>query len=180
MASQENREPRRVRAMFDGIARRYDLLNHMLSANMDRRWRRRAADRVPDDRGGLILDLCGGTGDLAVELARRDSRRLVVCCDFSHEMLVRAGRKFEKTTAPGALRLLEADGLRLPFRDGSIDTVTVAFGVRNFADMDTGFREAARVLRPGGRFVVLEFSRPAGRLFGPLSVSYTHLRAHET
>jgi demethylmenaquinone methyltransferase/2-methoxy-6-polyprenyl-1,4-benzoquinol methylase len=146
--------------MFDGIARRYDLLNHLLSANFDRRWRRRAAREVPADEALTVLDLCGGTGDLSVELARAVPARTVFCCDFSHHMLTLAATKFDRKKLGDRCLPLEADGLRLPLADGSVDAVTVAFGVRNFSDMGTGFREISRILRPGGRCVVLEFSRP--------------------
>jgi demethylmenaquinone methyltransferase/2-methoxy-6-polyprenyl-1,4-benzoquinol methylase len=149
--------------MFDGIARRYDLLNRLLSANLDRRWRRRAAEGLPPG-AGLLLDLCGGTGDLSLELARSDPDRTVICCDFSHEMLTRAGAKFLRRGVGDRCLTLEADGLRLPFAEARFDAVTVAFGVRNFTDLDSGLREILRVLRPGGRMVVLEFSRPEGRL----------------
>jgi demethylmenaquinone methyltransferase/2-methoxy-6-polyprenyl-1,4-benzoquinol methylase len=150
--------------MFDGIARRYDLLNHLLSANFDRRWRRKAVDQVPPGEDGLVLDLCGGTGDLSLELARRGPEGTVICCDFAHEMLVRAARKF--AARPGGTRCVavEGDALRLPFASGRFDAVTVAFGVRNFENMDAGLREILRVLRPGGRLVVLEFSRPTAPL----------------
>jgi len=163
MGDRESREPRRVRAMFDGIARRYDLLNHLLSANLDRRWRSRAAGELPaaeEGRSDLVLDLCGGTGDLSIVLARNTPSRTVICCDFSHRMLTIAGEKLRREGLHQRCQLLEADGLRLPFASQSFDAVTVAFGVRNFEDMDAGFREIGRVLRPGGRMVVLEFSRP--------------------
>jgi len=164
MTGAESREPRRVRAMFDGIARRYDLLNRLLSASHDRRWRRRAAAQLPRGGGDRVLDLCGGTGDLSLELARAEPARTVICCDFSHEMLTRAKDKFRRGTGGSGCLALEADALRLPFADGRFDAVTVAFGVRNFADLDAGLREIRRVLRPGGRMIVLEFSRPEGRI----------------
>ena len=166
MGAEESRDPRRVRSMFDRISGRYDLLNHLLSLNFDRRWRRAAARELPT---GLprVLDLCGGTGDLTVELARSARPGTVICGDFSHSMLLRALPKFADP-ARGHCLALQADGLRLPLRDGAVDAVTVAFGVRNFSDMPSGFREIYRVLRPGGRLVVLEFSRPTGKAFGRL------------
>jgi demethylmenaquinone methyltransferase/2-methoxy-6-polyprenyl-1,4-benzoquinol methylase len=153
--------------MFAGIAGRYDLLNHLLSANLDRRWRRRAARRVPPE-AARVLDLCGGTGDLTLALARNGGPGLLVCCDFCHPMLVRAQEKFRRRNTDGRCLVLEADGLRLPLPEGAFDAVTVAFGVRNLADLDAGLREMARVLAPGGRLVVLEFSRPRGRVLGGL------------
>ena len=164
----ENREPARVRKMFDGIAGRYDLLNHLLSANMDRRWRRRALERVERDHEGTALDLCGGTGDLSVALLRTARAGRVVCCDFSHAMLLRAAPKFERLGLDDRITRVEADGQRLPFRSGRFDTVTVAFGVRNLNDMALGLREMLRVLRPGGRLVVLEFSRPTAPVLAGL------------
>jgi demethylmenaquinone methyltransferase/2-methoxy-6-polyprenyl-1,4-benzoquinol methylase len=151
--------------MFGGIARRYDAINHFLSLNRDRAWRRRAAGEACAAPGLRVLDLCGGTGDLAVALARAPlPPSLVVCCDFSHPMLARAGAKFRRDGLSGRCLTLEADALRLPFPDRSFDAVTVAFGVRNLVDMASGFAEMRRVLVPGGRLVVLEFSRPTGPL----------------
>lgn len=156
--------------MFGGIARHYDLLNHLLSANLDRRWRRAAAARLPRRPMRRVLDLCGGTGDLTLEVARQRQSATVVCCDFAHPMLVRARKKFERTAEGSRCLTLEADALCLPFADESFDAITVAFGVRNLADLAAGFREMHRVLRPGGRLIVLEFSQPTGpvlsRLYG--------------
>ena len=146
--------------MFDGIAGRYDLLNHLLSGNLDRRWRRAAVAELPEDPNALVLDLCGGTGDLSVALARGKRAGRVICCDFSHEMLLRAQPKFERSKDPATCITVEADGLRLPFPDATFDGITVGFGVRNLADMDQGFREMLRVLKPGCQLVVLEFSKP--------------------
>jgi demethylmenaquinone methyltransferase / 2-methoxy-6-polyprenyl-1,4-benzoquinol methylase len=155
--------------MFGGIARRYDLLNHLLSLNLDATWRRRAAVEAGHERSSRMLDLCGGTGDLSVALARRDEPpSLVVCCDFSHPMLALAGPKFARKGVSDRCVTVEGDALRLPFRDGSFDAVTIAFGVRNLADMRAGFKEILRVLAPGGRLVVLEFSRPIGPLLSRL------------
>lgn len=143
--------------MFGAIAPRYDLLNHLLSANLDRSWRRAAAAALGEGRLDRVLDLCGGTGDLS--LAVRSRAKTVVCCDFSHPMLARASRKFTAAGASDCL-LVEGDGLRLPFDAGTFDAVTVGFGLRNFVDRGAGLREIHRVLAPGGVLVVLEFSRP--------------------
>ncbi len=164
----QSRDPARVRRMFGSIARRYDFLNHLLSANLDRRWRRRAARALPAEPGLRVLDLCGGTGDLSLEVARQGREPLVVCCDFSRPMLARAAAKFRRRGRDGSCVTLEADGLRLPFADGSFHAVTVAFGVRNLADLELGFREMLRVLQPGGRLVVLEFSQPTAPLMSGL------------
>jgi demethylmenaquinone methyltransferase/2-methoxy-6-polyprenyl-1,4-benzoquinol methylase len=168
----ESRDPHRVREMFGGIARRYDLLNHLLSANLDRGWRRAAAGRLPLDGAGQVLDLCGGTGDLALHVAGLEHAGLVVCCDFSHPMLLRAREKFSRPGPGDRCIVLEADGLRLPFEDGTFDAVTVGFGVRNFVDLGAGLREIHRVLRPGGRAVILEFSRPTGPFVSRLYAFY--------
>ncbi len=151
--------------MFSAIAPRYDLLNRVLSFNLDRLWRKAAASELPADGAALVLDLCCGTGDLALAAARRGRARTVVCCDFAHPMLVRAARRLARRSPPGArFHLVEADGLRLPFRSGTFDAVTVGFGLRNLADLDAGLREVLRVLRPAGRLVALEFSRPTAPL----------------
>ncbi len=162
MADGHTQDPKRVRAMFGGIARHYDLLNHLLSANLDRGWRRAAARKVPARGPGPVLDLCCGTGDLAVDLLRLDRASAVICCDFSHSMLLLARDKFERKRIHDRCHVVEADALRLPFAEGSFDAVTVGFGVRNFSCLDSGLREIHRVLRPSGRMVVLEFSRPTG------------------
>jgi demethylmenaquinone methyltransferase / 2-methoxy-6-polyprenyl-1,4-benzoquinol methylase len=162
-----------VRAMFGAIAHRYDLLNRVLSLGRDAAWRRKAAAAVPDEEAGaVVLDICAGTGDLAAELARAHPGRLVVCADFSHEMLLRADAKLSRRLLAGRFALVEADALGLPFRDGTIHAATVAFGVRNFPDLAAGCREVFRVLRPGGRLVVLEFSKPEGKVLPRLYSPY--------
>lgn len=138
--------------MFARIAPRYDAVNHLLSFNADRRWRRRAALELPSE-ARRVLDLATGTGDLALEIARTGRR--VVGADFCLEMLAGARAK-------GTARLAAADALGLPFRDGAFDAVTIAFGVRNFASLRAGLAEIRRVLRAGGTLLVLEFSRPVG------------------
>jgi demethylmenaquinone methyltransferase/2-methoxy-6-polyprenyl-1,4-benzoquinol methylase len=154
--------------MFGAIARTYDPLNRLLSLGFDVRWRRLAVREIGLDGPGRILDLCGGTGDLSVAAARAEPRAFVVCCDFSHPMLSRAAPKFRRKGVAERCVLVEGDGLRLPFASDSFDAVTVGFGVRNFVDRGAGFREILRVLRPGGRLVILEFSTPTGPVFGRL------------
>jgi demethylmenaquinone methyltransferase/2-methoxy-6-polyprenyl-1,4-benzoquinol methylase len=148
-------EPEAVRGMFDRIAPVYDVMNHVMTAGLDRRWRRLAASEVvwPGDR---VLDSCCGTGDLAVEDERRGGR--VVGLDFSEPMLERARKK------SGAIGWVQGDALALPFEDASFDAATVGFGVRNLADLEGGLHELARVLRPGGKLAVLEITRPKGLL----------------
>ena len=160
-----------VRRMFGAIAPRYDLLNHLLSLNRDRAWRRRAVDRLLEDgpRGGVYLDACAGTFDLSVELADRATfSGVVLGFDFAYPMLD-AGR----TKIPGRrIAPACADALGLPLRDGSVDGAMVAFGVRNLADVDAGLREFARVIRTGGRLVVLEFMTPHWQPFRALYLFY--------
>jgi demethylmenaquinone methyltransferase/2-methoxy-6-polyprenyl-1,4-benzoquinol methylase len=159
--------------MFGLISRHYDLLNHLLSLNLDAAWRRRAAREASPEPGSRVLDLCGGTGDLSLALARAPAPpSLVVCCDFAHPMLAVAARKFTRSGPAGRCVIVEGDALRMPFRDGSFDAVTVGFGVRNLADMRAGFAEILRVLAPRGRLVVLEFSRPPGPVLKRLYALY--------
>jgi demethylmenaquinone methyltransferase/2-methoxy-6-polyprenyl-1,4-benzoquinol methylase len=160
-----------VRRMFSSIAPRYDLLNHLLSANVDRAWRRRAVDRLGWERApaGTYLDNCAGTLDLAVELARRAGfRGRVVGSDFTFAMLERGTPKVDRLAIEPAC----ADALVLPFADGAFDGATVGFGVRNLADLDAGLREMARVLRPGARLVILEFTTPSWQPFRALYLGY--------
>lgn len=141
-----------VKAMFDRIARVYDRMNWVMTAGMHHRWRERAVDLAQVGPGATALDVATGTGDLAVELARRGAE--VTGMDFAPAMLEIARRK-----APG-LRFEEGDALNLTHADDSFDAATVGFGARNFADLDRGLREMARVVRPGGRVVVLEITTP--------------------
>ncbi len=167
-AASEQAAAQWVRGMFGRIAPRYDLLNHLLSFNLDKRWRARTVARVaqvlerPDTR---VLDLCCGTGDVALALERRAGRP-VLASDFSHPMLVEARRKF----ASRGFRtpLFEADALALPLADASLDLITVAFGFRNLANYQRGLEEMLRVLKPGGTAAILEFSKPSNRAFGAL------------
>jgi demethylmenaquinone methyltransferase/2-methoxy-6-polyprenyl-1,4-benzoquinol methylase len=141
--------------MFDRIAPVYDVMNRIMTAGLDRRWRRLVVREVvwPGDR---VLDACCGTGDLAVEAERRGGR--VVGLDFSERMLERARRK------SGTIEWVQGNALQLPFPDASFDAATVGFGVRNLDDLEGGLRELARVLRPGGKVAVLEITRPRGFL----------------
>jgi demethylmenaquinone methyltransferase/2-methoxy-6-polyprenyl-1,4-benzoquinol methylase len=146
-----------VRGIFAAIAPRYDLLNHLLSLNLDRRWRRKAVEQLDWGRTpeGTFLDLCAGTQDLAAELGNQpEFRGRVIAADFVQEMLVRGRGK-----SPRAMPC-NADALTLPFAAASFDGAMVGFGVRNLMDLDAGLREAARVLKPGARLVILEFATP--------------------
>jgi demethylmenaquinone methyltransferase / 2-methoxy-6-polyprenyl-1,4-benzoquinol methylase len=141
-----------VRAMFDRIARVYDRMNSVMTAGMHHRWRERAADLARVGPGDRALDVATGTGDLAIELRRRGAE--VVGMDFSERMLELARQK-----APD-VRFEQGNALELPYADGAFDAATVGFGARNFADLGRGLREMARVVRPGGRVVVLEITTP--------------------
>ena len=154
-----------VRGMFGGIARQYDLLNHLLSFNLDKRWRRRTVDRVAGvvaSSQARILDLCCGTGDVLIELEQR-RQRPVLGADFCHPMLTEAAGKLGRKGLRSPL--FEADGLALPLPDGSLDAITIAFGFRNFANYQKGLAEMLRVLKPGGIAAILEFSQPRNPLF---------------
>lgn len=156
----------RVRRMFGEIAPRYDLLNHLLSGGIDVYWRWRTVRAVPPTGEFPILDVCTGTGDLALAFARAAQGAPVVGADFTHEMLVRADAKQTAARRGSPIRFLEADAQQLPFGDDQFQIVSVAFGLRNVADTRAGLREMSRVCRPGGRVVILEFSTPRNRAFG--------------
>jgi len=150
---------RQVQRIFSEIAPRYDLLNHVLSLNIDRTWRRKAVARLGWETasGGRYLDACSGTFDLALELeGREDFRGSVIASDFAHPMLVQGGRKI----AGCSIRPVCGDSLGLPFPDDAFDGATVGFGVRNLSDLGRGLAEFRRVIRPGRRLVILEFTTP--------------------
>jgi demethylmenaquinone methyltransferase/2-methoxy-6-polyprenyl-1,4-benzoquinol methylase len=148
-------DPDAVRQMFDRIVPVYDVMNHVMTAGLDRRWRRLAAEAAVE-RGDAVLDACCGTGDLAIACAQAGGR--VTGLDFSERMLARAREK-----AP-SIEWVRGDLLALPFPAESFDAATVGFGVRNVADLEAGVRELRRVLRPGGRLACLEITRPEGAL----------------
>jgi demethylmenaquinone methyltransferase / 2-methoxy-6-polyprenyl-1,4-benzoquinol methylase len=167
-AETEEQAARYVRGMFGRVAHRYDLLNHLLSLNIDRHWRARTVARVrpildrPDAR---VLDLCCGTGDLTLSLAGKGAAA-IIGSDFCHPMLTEAQRK-------GARRLVEADALQLPLASGSVDLITIAFGFRNFTNYRRGLEELRRVLKPGGTLAILEFSTPPNAAFNSLYQWYS-------
>jgi demethylmenaquinone methyltransferase / 2-methoxy-6-polyprenyl-1,4-benzoquinol methylase len=166
MADLLDRREARIRRMFDGIAPKYDLLNHLLSLNTDKAWRRRVTRMVPAT-AGPVLDLCTGTGDLAFEYDRaRGGRVPIVGADFAGEMLTQAVEKSRRRRSHPRIRFVQADAQRLPFADDTFEVVAVAFGLRNVTDTDRGLAEMTRVARPGGRVAVLEFSRPRHWFFG--------------
>ncbi len=165
---------KKVREMFTQIAPRYDLLNHLLSFELDRIWRARTAKLlrpILQREDALALDLCCGTGDLALALQNAGKAR-IFGADFAHAMLVRARAKSEMRFAGGGanpatpMPFFEADALRLPFADASFDLVTSAFGFRNLANYEAGLREIYRVLKPGGTIAILEFAEPPEGFLG--------------
>jgi demethylmenaquinone methyltransferase / 2-methoxy-6-polyprenyl-1,4-benzoquinol methylase len=159
-----------VREMFGRIAPRYDLLNHLLSLDIDKLWRRRVARKlsaVLQDQNALVLDLCCGTGDLAFALRREAPQGAEITgSDFVPEMLVRARAK--AAAAGATVEFIEADALNLPFADASFDLVSCAFGFRNLANYERGLREILRILKPGGAVGILEFAEPPGKVFGAM------------
>jgi demethylmenaquinone methyltransferase/2-methoxy-6-polyprenyl-1,4-benzoquinol methylase len=162
-----------VRAMFGRVAHRYDLANHLLSCNIDRYWRRHTVKRVREilcRPGAVALDICCGTGDLLLAL-ERERGATVWGSDFCHPMLVAAGEKIARRGAGS--RLFEADALRLPLPEASVDLITVAFGFRNLANYGDGLAEMRRVLKPGGMAAILEFSQPPNPMFAALYGFYS-------
>ncbi|MBS0209451.1 MAG: bifunctional demethylmenaquinone methyltransferase/2-methoxy-6-polyprenyl-1,4-benzoquinol methylase UbiE [Planctomycetes bacterium] len=159
----------RVRRMFEQIAPRYDLLNHLLSMNIDKYWRWRTIRLVPPAGDAPILDLCTGTGDLALAWRCATAGRTpIVGADFCHPMLTIGRQKGHAAGANGELTFVEADAQHLPFTDNLFQIVSVAFGLRNVTDTDRGLGEMTRVCRPGGRVVVLEFSQPRWQPFAAI------------
>ncbi len=154
--------------MFSKIAGRYDLLNHILSFNIDKAWRSRLVRRARAD-GGLVLDACAGTCDVVVEIKKRSPGTRVIGIDRSREMLEVGWKKLSSKRLAEGVMILEGDALTLPFPDDCFDAATMAFGLRNLADYGQGVREMARVVKPGGGIHILEFGPPAG---GPLWAFY--------
>ena len=163
-----------VREMFDNIAPKYDLLNHTLSMSIDRVWRRRVVGEVRRAKPGRILDVATGTGDLAIAMARRIRDVQVLGVDLSEQMLAVARRKIEARGLDGRIVLDRGDAERLAVADASVDVATVAFGGGNFGDLGAGLRERARTIKPGGKVVILEFSRPRNRVFRALYEFYSY------
>jgi demethylmenaquinone methyltransferase / 2-methoxy-6-polyprenyl-1,4-benzoquinol methylase len=175
-ASDPESAGRAVREMFTAIAPRYDLLNHVLSFNVDRWWWWRTARSfasILKRRDACVLDLCCGTGDMTFALRRQagKSPAKILGVDFSHAMLQRANDK----SAGKSLRWVEADALRLPFPDQQFDLITAAFGFRNLADYDAGLREMVRLLRPGGQCGILDFGEPRGLMGKLYRVYFKHV-----
>lgn len=167
----------RVREMFSSISLRYDFLNHLLSLNVDHFWRWLTTVMVPVQRDGPVLDVCTGTGDLALAYWKRSKGQVpIVATDFCHEMMVIGRKKVRRAGATGVVKFVESDAQRLPFPDDYFQIVCVAFGLRNVTCAIKGLMEMARVTRPGGKVAVLEFSMPRNRLFRAAYLAYfTHI-----
>jgi len=163
-----------VEDMFDAVAPRYDLLNRVLSAGIDRYWRRRAVRMLQDEQPRRVLDVATGTADLALRIERTLHPRETVGVDLSTEMLTRGREKIAQAGLSPRISLLKADAAALPFDDETFDAAFVAFGVRNFEDLDAGLSDIRRVLRPGGTLVVLEFSQPRAFPIKQLYNWYSH------
>lgn len=159
--------------MFSSVARVYDLLNAILSFNFDKRWRRfavKVSNATPDAK---ILDVCTGTGDLAIEYSKvLNSSGKVIGSDFCHEMVRLANDKLRKRNLSGKIKVIDADTLRLPFQDNCFQISAVAFGIRNVSDLKAGITEMTRITAPGGRVVILEFSQPTNPLFKAIYYFY--------
>lgn len=161
-----------VREMFSRVARRYDFLNHFLSMGLDILWRRRAAKEARGlGAGDAIADLCSGTGDLAFALNKAAPGARIVALDFTYEMVVYGPKKAARKKVSG-IAFGVGDSLALPLKDNSVAIASVAFGIRNVADLNLGLSEMVRVVRPGGKVLVLEFTKPRGFFFGPLYMFY--------
>ena len=155
-------DPEKIRSMFDRIAGAYDRLNSILTLGIDRSWRRKAVRALGELEGKRALDLCSGTADMVVEMSRQSHGTIeeIVALDFSEKMLELARSKIAKLANSASITLQKADVTALPLPDNSFDLATVAFGIRNVSDIPAALSEVRRVLRPGGRFVILEFSMP--------------------
>lgn len=168
-----DKSPRRIAGMFDAIAPRYDLLNGVLSAGLDRYWRRQAIRSLGFTGRETLLDVCTGTGDVAIAAARvtRGARR-VVGVDFAAAMLSRARHKIDGRKLSARVAVVRGDAMRLPVGSARVDGVTIAFGIRNVAQPEAACRELLRVLRPGGRLAILEFGLPVVPAVRPLYLWY--------
>ena len=195
MKDAPDKTPDRIAGMFDAIAPRYDLLNHLLSAGIDKRWRARAIRSLQLTGRETLLDVCTGTADVALEALRRGAAR-VLGVDFAGAMLALGRRKVAAAAESRRIALVRGDAMRLPVRDASVDAATVAFGIRNVQEPEVACEEMARVLKPGGRLAILEFGVPRvpgmrslylwyfnrvlptiGRLISGHTAAYTYLPA---
>ena len=173
--NEEQTKKEQVEQMFDNIAPNYDRLNHILSLNIDRMWRRRVMRIVRRSKASKIMDIATGTGDLAIAMAKRMERAEILGIDLSEEMLAVARRKVKRLGLEQRITLLKGDAESLTMvADGVMDVATVAFGVRNFENLEGGLAEIYRTLKAGGKLVVLEFSIPRNRLVRWVYAQYSH------
>ena len=173
--NEEQSKKEQVEQMFDNIAPTYDKLNHIMSLNIDRVWRRRVMRIVRRSKAHKIMDVATGTGDLAIAMAKRVDRTQILGVDLSEEMLAVARRKVEKQGLEERIMLEKGDAENLDMVSSeSIDAATVAFGVRNFENIERGLSEIYRTLKPGGKLVVLEFSMPKNRIVRWVYSQYAH------
>lgn len=163
-----------VEHMFDAISPKYDLLNRVLSMGVDQSWRRNTINAIAAEPVDRLLDVATGTADMAIMAARKDAARAIVGADISAGMLEVGRKKVKAAGLEGRIVLHQADSEALPFADNTFDAASVAFGARNFQDLRKGLTDMCRVLRPGGRIFVLEFSKPSG-LMSPLFRFYFHV-----
>ena len=168
-----SKKPDRIAGMFDAIAPRYDFLNHLLSAGIDRHWRSRAIRSLHLTGRECVLDLCTGTADLAIaaRLARPPATR-VIGVDFAGAMLLIGAQKIRRAGLSDRIALARGDAMRIPVADASVDAVTIGFGIRNVEEPELALRDVARVLKPGGQLVVLEFAIPTTPLFKAVYLTY--------
>jgi demethylmenaquinone methyltransferase/2-methoxy-6-polyprenyl-1,4-benzoquinol methylase len=168
-----SKNPDRIAGMFDAIAPRYDFLNHLLSAGIDRHWRSRAIRSLRLTGRERVLDLCTGTADLAIAARQaRPPAARVVGIDFAGAMLQIGAQKIRRAGLSGGIALARGDAMRIPVADASVDAVTIGFGIRNVEEPERALRDVARVLKPGGRLIVLEFAIPTAPLFRAVYLSY--------
>ena len=168
-----SKTPERIAGMFDAIAPRYDFLNHLLSAGIDRRWRSLAIQALQLTGDERVLDLCTGTADLAIAARRaRPGAAHVLGVDFASAMLAVGARKIRRAGLSDHIALVRGDAMRIPVGDAGVDAVTIAFGIRNVADPEVAVRDIARVLKPGGRLIVLEFAIPTTPVVRAVYLSY--------
>lgn len=172
-SADSRRKGEQVREMFDNIAPAYDFMNRAMTMGIDRVWRHKAIGELPRGASLRLLDIATGTGDMALLLRRLTGADSICGIDLSEGMLAEGRKKIAAAGESDHITLLQADSLAMPFCDDEFDGITVAYGVRNFEDLEAGYREMWRVMRKGGRLVVLELSTPRGRLVKPLYDLYT-------
>jgi len=160
-----------VKGMFNNIAHRYDFLNHFLSAGIDIFWRKKAVRKIKVNSDAHVLDLAGGTGDMAFEIVRQ-KKCSVTIADFARQMLVLAGEKVSAKSLKNRIKLVNGDGEKLPFRNNSFDAVTIAFGIRNMGSMEAALEEMYRILKSRGQAVILEFSLPVNKFVRKMYLIY--------